>query len=185
MTRSMPPMRETETIVNVRRHGNRVLRAWSLLEHDDGALGIQRPDWHDEGACVGYKQEHWFPTAGTEAAKHYRAARKVCMGCPVRVECATHGIDNERFGMWGGLTPHDRRRARLDSHRRAQLLRDVADGAVVAPIITAGRPPMPEPHPPWKAERAREMRASGMFLQRIADELEVGIATVHRWVGAK
>jgi len=42
----------------------------------------------------------------------YREAKKICMGCPYRVECAEWGIKNEVYGMWGGLSPRERQKLR-------------------------------------------------------------------------
>lgn len=42
----------------------------------------------------------------------YKEARKICMGCPYRVECAEWGIKNEIYGMWGGLSPRERQKLR-------------------------------------------------------------------------
>ncbi|WP_435882343.1 WhiB family transcriptional regulator [Streptomyces kronopolitis] len=37
------------------------------------------------------------------------AAKTACLGCSVRPDCLRAAIDNdERFGIWGGLTPDER-----------------------------------------------------------------------------
>jgi WhiB family redox-sensing transcriptional regulator len=39
-----------------------------------------------------------------------REAREVCGRCPVREDCLQLALDeNERRGIWGGLTDHERR----------------------------------------------------------------------------
>jgi AraC-like DNA-binding protein len=38
-------------------------------------------------------------------------AKRKCTVCPVREECATLG-ENEDFGVWGGMTPDEMRRAK-------------------------------------------------------------------------
>lgn len=38
------------------------------------------------------------------------AAKKVCSSCPVRLQCLHKGRE-EDFGIWGGLTPSERRKA--------------------------------------------------------------------------
>ena len=43
---------------------------------------------------------------------NYQEAKKICMGCQHRVECAEWGINNETHGMWGGLTPRERQKLR-------------------------------------------------------------------------
>jgi len=40
-------------------------------------------------------------------------AKSYCRRCPIQVECAMYAINNnELHGIWGGLTPGDRLRAR-------------------------------------------------------------------------
>lgn len=42
-----------------------------------------------------------------------KKAKKVCMDCPVQQTCLDHAIThNEIHGIWGGLTPTERRRYR-------------------------------------------------------------------------
>jgi WhiB family redox-sensing transcriptional regulator len=36
-------------------------------------------------------------------------AKSICASCSHRIECAEWGINNERFGIWGGLTQTDMR----------------------------------------------------------------------------
>lgn len=39
-----------------------------------------------------------------------RAARAVCLACPVRMECLADALDSQSaFGVWGGLTERERR----------------------------------------------------------------------------
>ena len=48
----------------------------------------------------------------------YDAARAICAGCPVVDPCLAAGM-SERFGMWGGLAPSERRRLRRARERAA------------------------------------------------------------------
>lgn len=52
---------------------------------------------------------HLFYRDGED--RSYREARLLCAVCPVRAECAEEGA-GEPDGMWGGLTPRQRRRGR-------------------------------------------------------------------------
>lgn len=38
-------------------------------------------------------------------------AKSLCAGCPVREECLAAGM-SERYGVWGGTTPEERRALR-------------------------------------------------------------------------
>ena len=52
-------------------------------------------------------REAFFPEKGGST----REAKKVCMACEVRVECLDYALENdERFGIWGGLSERERRR---------------------------------------------------------------------------
>jgi WhiB family redox-sensing transcriptional regulator len=63
--------------------------------------------WADGGNCAGVDPEIFFPHRGDSAD----LARAVCRGCPVASECLSYAIDtDQRFGIWGGLTPAQRRR---------------------------------------------------------------------------
>ena len=42
-----------------------------------------------------------------------RDAKKVCTECEVKVECLEYALANdERFGIWGGLSERERRKLR-------------------------------------------------------------------------
>ncbi len=42
-------------------------------------------------------------------------AKEVCRRCVVRVACLNHAlVTDERVGIWGGMTPQERRQPRLD-----------------------------------------------------------------------
>lgn len=55
----------------------------------------------------------------TSSEGEYREAKKICMGCEYRIECAEWGIKNEIYGMWGGLTPRERQRMRRIQSRKS------------------------------------------------------------------
>jgi WhiB family transcriptional regulator, redox-sensing transcriptional regulator len=62
--------------------------------------------WHDLVNCLGIDPELFFPESGARAL----AAKSVCAGCVVRIECREHALESdERFGIWGGLSAGQRR----------------------------------------------------------------------------
>jgi WhiB family transcriptional regulator, redox-sensing transcriptional regulator len=73
-----------------------------------GHMRRERP-WQRDGACSG-RADHadwWFPQNGQSADP----ARAACARCAVRVECLAYAIDaNIIDGVWGGLTPSERRK---------------------------------------------------------------------------
>ncbi len=65
--------------------------------------------WMLDGHCRGKAPSFFFPSDGV-GVEH---ARKVCAGCPVKVECLEYALANdERFGIWGGLSERERRKLR-------------------------------------------------------------------------
>ena len=82
---------------------------------------------------------------GSSRLRRDRAAKTVCAGCPVRLECADYAVRaREPYGVWGGLTEEDREAiyARIDL---AEYPRRRGEGArMAAPEIDAAiRPLMP------------------------------------------
>jgi WhiB family transcriptional regulator, redox-sensing transcriptional regulator len=72
--------------------------------------------WRLDALCAETDPEAFFPEKGGST----REAKRVCVGCDVRAECLEYALSNdERFGIWGGLSERERRRLRLA--RRAPL----------------------------------------------------------------
>ena len=66
--------------------------------------------WRLEALCAETDPEAFFPEKGGST----REAKRVCVGCDVRAECLEFALANdERFGIWGGLSERERRRLRL------------------------------------------------------------------------
>lgn len=66
--------------------------------------------WRTEAACADQPTSLFF--AGERASNtYYNEAKEFCKRCEVRTECLAYallnGIEN---GLWGGLTPIERRR---------------------------------------------------------------------------
>lgn len=48
------------------------------------------------------------------------AAKRLCLTCPVRAQCATHALNvGEEYGVWGGFTEAERSRLRETGWREA------------------------------------------------------------------
>lgn len=66
-----------------------------------------RANWHPP-----LEFDPWFPGLDDGAthggAEHYRFARSECRACPLVAQCRENGMDEEH-GMWGGMTPRERR----------------------------------------------------------------------------
>jgi WhiB family redox-sensing transcriptional regulator len=79
--------------------------------------------WQAQALCAQTDPEAFFPEKGGSA----RAAKAVCMQCPVRAECLAFALEHdERYGVWGGLSERERRRLRSEPAAAA------ADGAEAA-----------------------------------------------------
>jgi WhiB family transcriptional regulator, redox-sensing transcriptional regulator len=56
----------------------------------------------------------WFPdtTLGSYGRRMaVQKAKAICKGCPVRAACLQMALDADiQYGIWGGLTEHERRR---------------------------------------------------------------------------
>ena len=66
--------------------------------------------WRLDALCAETDPEAFFPEKGGST----REAKRVCTGCSVRAECLEAALTNdERFGIWGGLSERERRRLRL------------------------------------------------------------------------
>ena len=65
------------------------------------------PLWKDRALCAETDPEAFFPEKGGSP----REAKRVCSSCEVRAECLDFALSNdERFGIWGGLSERERRR---------------------------------------------------------------------------
>lgn len=61
--------------------------------------------WMRHAACVETDVDFF-----RESAKRVRAAKAICVGCPVRGECLDYALEHEiAFGIWGGTVPRERR----------------------------------------------------------------------------
>jgi WhiB family redox-sensing transcriptional regulator len=71
--------------------------------------------WQEHASCRTIPVELFFPLVEQEAED----AKAICQACQVREQCLEFAIDaGERFGVWGGFTPQERRS--LVAKRRAR-----------------------------------------------------------------
>ena len=67
--------------------------------------------WQTTGACRGTDPSLFFD--GTRDPKAELQAKVVCATCQVLERCLKYAVDaSEPYGIWGGLTPHERDRYR-------------------------------------------------------------------------
>jgi WhiB family transcriptional regulator, redox-sensing transcriptional regulator len=83
---------------------------------DQGLMGMRGmgltddvQSWQERALCAETDPEAFFPEKGGST----REAKKICTGCEVKAECLEYALANdERFGIWGGLSERERRRLR-------------------------------------------------------------------------
>ena len=76
----------------------------SLVPSDSEPAG-----WQEKALCAQTDPEAFFPEKGGST----REAKRVCSSCEVRAVCLEYALENdERFGIWGGLSERERRRMR-------------------------------------------------------------------------
>lgn len=70
------------------------------------------PAWHADALCAQTDPEAFFPEKNYNSAP----ARAVCRDCPVRDLCLQWALDNdERWGVWGGMSAKQRRALKEDA----------------------------------------------------------------------
>lgn len=74
-------------------------------------LAPTRPDWMDEADCAQVGDDWWYPrTKDGKGGDIGAEAKQICRSCPVRLECLEYALEiREEWGIWGGLTPAERR----------------------------------------------------------------------------
>lgn len=79
----------------------------SVIPGFDAMFDADEDQWQDRALCAQTDPEAFFPEKGGST----REAKRICMGCEVRGECLEYALANdERFGIWGGLSERERRR---------------------------------------------------------------------------
>ena len=65
--------------------------------------------WQTDALCAQTDPEAFFPEKGGST----RDATRICTSCEVRSQCLEYALANdERFGIWGGLSERERRKLR-------------------------------------------------------------------------
>lgn len=81
--------------------------ALSLVPGFDEMFESIEDQWQERALCAQTDPEAFFPEKGGST----REAKRICLGCEVTDECLEYALANdERFGIWGGLSERERRR---------------------------------------------------------------------------
>jgi WhiB family redox-sensing transcriptional regulator len=83
----------------------------------------EEDEWRHQAACAGEETDLFFPVGTSPAAiAQAHEAKKVCAGCPVRLDCLKWAIDTaQEWGVWGGLTEDERRVMKRRSNKLGDL----------------------------------------------------------------
>jgi WhiB family redox-sensing transcriptional regulator len=73
--------------------------------------------WTESAACKG--KGHLF--FEDDHLTIVRKAKAVCTTCPVIDQCLMYAMDNNEFGVWGGMTANERKNYRRREKRRGQM----------------------------------------------------------------
>ena len=76
------------------------------------AVIVEPWEWQRSAACVDIDAELFFhpeSERGPDSRHRDSQAKRVCLACPVRVECLDVALSvREPYGIWGGTSPEDR-----------------------------------------------------------------------------
>jgi WhiB family redox-sensing transcriptional regulator len=65
--------------------------------------------WQEQALCAQTGGDFFFPEPGSSV----REAKRICGLCESRAACLSYALDNdERFGVWGGLSEKERMQLR-------------------------------------------------------------------------
>ncbi|QYC38604.1 Transcriptional regulator WhiB [Nonomuraea coxensis DSM 45129] len=86
---------------------------WSIMSGPyGGSMPLEEIGWLRRGACRSSDPDLFFPLAPSPLQE--ARAKAVCAGCQVLEECRAYALRaGESDGIWGGLTPQERRRSRF------------------------------------------------------------------------
>ncbi|MER7501089.1 WhiB family transcriptional regulator [Nonomuraea pusilla] len=81
-------------------------------------MPLEQIGWLRRGACRSSDPDLFFPLASSPVQE--ARAKAVCAGCQVLEECRAYALGaGESEGIWGGLTPEERRRSRFPAGWRS------------------------------------------------------------------
>jgi WhiB family transcriptional regulator, redox-sensing transcriptional regulator len=110
-------MRNVTDVITVVQFGKANARPTALKVGSEGGamtamttttvFRVEPQPWYERAACRGRDADCFFPEKGGST----RAAKRICQTCVVQAECLEYALANdERFGIWGGMSERERRR---------------------------------------------------------------------------
>lgn len=78
----------------------------------------ETPAWYVQARCRGvdtrvfYCDPEEVGQSGYASNRAVERAKEFCAECPVVLECLNYALDNEKFGVWGGMSERERKTLR-------------------------------------------------------------------------
>ncbi|MFE9251397.1 WhiB family transcriptional regulator [Streptomyces sp. NPDC007088] len=73
-------------------------------------VATTEPGWQEGALCAQIGTEFFFPEPGSSV----REAKRICRSCTIRRDCLEYALrQDERYGVWGGLSEKERKRLRV------------------------------------------------------------------------
>jgi WhiB family redox-sensing transcriptional regulator len=84
---------------------------------------MKRDHWREDAACLSAGTEIFFPSGRGTGEDRWDAAKAICRSCTVKRHCLNLVINleehDDRWGVFGGLSPMERRAMRQERKRVA------------------------------------------------------------------
>ncbi|NBE56479.1 WhiB family transcriptional regulator [Streptomyces boluensis] len=88
----------------------------STTQAPNAGASERQPSWQELALCAQTGAGFFFPEPGSSV----REAKQICLACEGRTACLEYALENdERFGVWGGLSEKERDRLRRGTGRRS------------------------------------------------------------------
>ena len=81
---------------------------------------------YKQAGCRGLDTELFYPDRDVFTKDEESMFQRMCVECPVMLQCLEWALVHERYGVWGGTTPSQRQRER---RRRGWVVND-PDGKI-------------------------------------------------------
>lgn len=92
----------------------------SSVLHELG-LDIEDLEWQDVALCRGMPTNR-FHDEYEQSEQVARAVDEACLSCPVMSQCLLAGVENNEWGVWGGIYLVS---GRVDANRNAHKTPDI------------------------------------------------------------
>lgn len=76
------------------------------------SFSLELPPFFDEAICIGAEPEIF----DGESLMNVLEAKRICSACPIQAMCLDWATQTQDAGVWGGLTPEERRKLRGGTH---------------------------------------------------------------------